>query len=133
MKITIHKNSILIRATDFERSDSYLLDDYYNDADSVEEIVKCFPVGKCGTLAASYNHSPDSFRAGTDNDVKNCWLDSPYGVKGNSDHNIKSTSGWRGTTNDRAVYALGVIEIKSARKLARGYAYKITFKRILGE
>ena len=42
------------------------------------------------------------------------------GVPGNSDPEIKRIEGWRGTTNNKAVYAHGICKIKKIRILKNG-------------
>ena len=125
MNIKLHKKSISIR------SDIYNDPDYghhYLDEHEIDRIVSRFKIDKIGTLAASYDHSPNSIRAGTSDQITFIRLGDTDGIEGNSNRKIKSTNGWRGTTNDRAVYAHGIIQIVSITKLKRGYAYIIKIK-----
>lgn len=126
MKITLNKNSLTIRATDLDREfpeESY-------DASRCDDIAANFTPGKIGTLGVSEDHSPNALRDRTSDEIKFAWLASEEGIPGNVNRSIVSTRGWRGTSNDRAVYAMGVILIKSIRRLKRGYGYTIQFKRI---
>lgn len=53
----------------------------------------------------------------------------PYtgvGVGGNMDSSVKRLHGWRGTTNDRSVYACGVHKITNARPLKTQDAVRLT-------
>lgn len=120
MKITLNKNSLTIRATDLESI----------DAGKCDDVAANFTSGKIGTLGVSEDHSPNALRDGTSDDIKYAWMAPEEGIPGNSNHAIVRQTGWRGTSNDRAVYAMGVIKIKSVRRLKRGYGYTIQFKRI---
>lgn len=75
-------------------------------------------VGSLVTLASVTDVSPNARRAGTD--TPSYYLAGPNGVASNSDHTILSHSGWRGTTNDRAVYAHGLRRITNIRTLRSG-------------
>lgn len=116
MKIAINKKTITIRSND--EWDAWVVDD----------VASSFRPGAVGTLAARYNHSVDAIRNGTDDRPVYVWLGSERGIPGNSNPSVLCTDGWRGTTDDRAVYALGVVQIVSVSRLARGYGYRITYK-----
>ena len=117
MKIKLYKNSTIIRAVD--RS----VDGHYWDSYDADMVVNEFRVGDIGTLATSENVAQDSR-------ITNVWLGDARGIGGNLDSTHRATSGWRGTTNDIAVYAHGLVEITDIRDLAQGYGYRVSFKKI---
>ena len=119
MNITIHKNSIIIRANALAKLDGHK---WYMDELDCDECANSFEVGKIGTLGNSEHVIRD--------EIKNVWLAPKEGIGGNSDPSIKCTEGWRGTNNDIAIYANGVIEVTGKRPLANGYGWRITFKRV---
>lgn len=55
-------------------------------------------------------------------------VDAPAGIPGNMDHSIKKYHGWRGTTDDIALYAYGLRKILKVQAVDMGadYGYKIT-------
>ena len=55
-------------------------------------------------------------------------LDPGEGVPGNMDHSIKRYHGWRGTTDDVALYAHGLRQIVKVENVSMGanLGYKIT-------
>lgn len=126
MKITLNKNSLTIRANDLDSE----FPEESIDAGKVDDVAANFPPGKIGTLGVSEDHSPNAMRARTSDDIKYAWMAPEEGIPGNTNRSIVRQRGWRGTSNDRAVYAMGVILVKSVRRLKRGYGYNIQFKRI---
>jgi len=47
------------------------------------------------------------------------WSKDLRGVPGNANPNIRKTKGWRGTTNDISVHALGIWEVEKIKELKR--------------
>ncbi len=70
-----------------------------------------FAIGAVGTLKKITNLKTGDVKYG---------MDSPDGVPGNSNPKILRRHGWRGTTCDQEVDALGVRKVKSIRPLKRG-------------
>jgi hypothetical protein len=78
-----------------------------------------YKIGRRAVLRSVDNVSPDALRSG---DLQRSWglewnLD---GVAGNSDHKIRRIEGWRGTTDNRSVYAHGRVRITAIRELRSG-------------
>jgi len=126
MKITLHSRSIVIRATDrFTLHNGYT--DYADDLavdDKADEFVDALDTGAIHTLVSHERVTGDTGLL----DVR---LASADGAPGNSgDPSQRATEGWRGTTNDIAVYAHGLVRITDVRRLARGYGYRVAFERV---
>ena len=47
------------------------------------------------------------------------------GVPGNTNPNIRRYHGWRGTTQDRALYALGYRRVLESRPVTRGQGWRV--------
>ncbi len=77
-----------------------------------------YEIGAQAVLVSHTDVSPNALRAGTHAEYSLSFdLD---GVPGNSDSNIKRTTGWRGTSNDMAVDAHGIVTIRKIRALKNG-------------
>lgn len=78
-----------------------------------------YKIGQLAVLGSLTNLTPNAIREGRD--VPSYFLDFDLeGIGGNSDHTIKRTSGWRGTTDDWSCDAHGIVEIVGFRKLKNG-------------
>ena len=120
MKITLHNNSIIIRATDR----TGYADDLAVDDKAHVEFGDALDTGAIHTLVSHERVTGDTGLL----DVR---LASADGAPGNSgDPSQRATEGWRGTTNDIAVYAHGLVRITDVRRLARGYGYRVAFERV---
>jgi hypothetical protein len=58
------------------------------------------------------------------------WVAGTEGVGGNMDHSQKETHGWRGTTNDTAIFAEGLWQVLEVKQLntPAGYGLDIALK-----
>jgi len=125
MKIELHNRSIIIRATD--RIDAQAGRTEYADDRAVDDKTEPFReahgMGAVLTLVSRERVTGDTGLL----DVR---LSPEEGVPGNSDPSQYATTGWRGTTNDVATYAHGLVRITDVRRLARGYGYRVAFKRV---
>ena len=125
MKITLHNNSIIIRATDYftlRNGSTEYMDDLTVDAIAAE-FRDALDTGAIHTLVSRERDTGDT-------GLLNVHLATSEGVPGNSDTSQFATEGWRGTTNDVSVYAHGLVRIANVRRLARGYGYRIAFDRV---
>ena len=125
MKITLHNHSIILRATYHyvvQPGRTEYADDHAVD-DKVEAFREAHGMGAILTLVSRERDTGDTGLL----DVR---LAPGVGVRGNSDPSQLATEGWRGTTNDVAVYAHGLVRITDVRRLARGYGYRVAFERV---
>ena len=125
MKITLHNNSIIIRATDrftMHNCRTEYADDLAVDVKAAE-FLRALDAGGIRTLVSHERVTGDTGLL----DVR---LVSVDGVPGNSDPRQLAIEGWRGTTDDVATYAHGLVLITDVRRLARGYGYRVSFKRV---
>ena len=126
MKITLHNHSITIRATDYfmlRNGSTEYVDDLMVDSKAAE-FGRALETGAIHTLVS---HE----RVAGDTGLLSVRLASADGAPSNSgDPSQRATEGWRGTTNDVAVYAHGLVRITDVRRLARGYGYRVAFKRV---
>lgn len=122
MRITLNENNITVRGNNSHSSDN---DDYF-----VDEIVSKFEPGDIGTIGAKYNQSPNSIRDGNSDRIIDLFIASKEGIPGNMNQDILMTDGWRGTTNEMAIYAHGLVKILFITKFKRGYGFKIGLHRI---
>ena len=76
-----------------------------------------YKIGRQTVLVSSTNVSPNAHRDAAPHYYLSFDLD---GVRGNSDRNIKRTTGWRGTTDDVSVDAHGIVTIRKIRRLKNG-------------
>lgn len=99
----------------------------YEAKNFTAEIDKCdrwewhethYAIGAQAVLVSATDVSPNAIRAGTE--AKFSLSFDLDGVPGNSNPNIKCTSGWRGTTNDRSIDAHGIVTIRKIRTLKNG-------------
>jgi len=128
MKITLHNNSITVRATDrftMHNGSTEYMDDHAVD-DKADEFVDALKTGALGTLVSRQ-------RVMGDTGLLDVRLAPEEGVPGNSDPSQYATTGWRGTTDDVAVYAHGLVRITDVRPLARGYGYRVAFERVVDD
>ncbi len=86
--------------------------------DNMEWIETPYRLGAQFVLYSVTDVSPNACRRGT----KSVYHlhDDLDGIGGNSDHTIKRTEGWRGTTNDKSVDACGIVTIRKIRELRNG-------------
>ena len=100
----------------------------YSNPSFIDELDKCqswdwhatrYAVGTPAVLVSVTDASPNAIRAG-ENLPRYHLSFNLDGVPGNSDPKIKTTSGWRGTTNDSSVSAHGVVTIRKIRTLKNG-------------
>ena len=125
MKIELYNNSIIIRATDYftlRNGSTEYMDDHAVD-DAADAFRDALKTGEIHTLVSRERITGDTGLL----DVR---LASAAGVPGNSDPSQRAINGWRGTTDDVAVYAHGRVRITDVRRLARGYGYRVAFKRV---
>jgi hypothetical protein len=68
----------------------------------------------------------ESFNSNSRNPVSSYWLsNSSNPIQGNGNPNLTAYNGWRGTTNNVAVYAHGLREVISVKMLGRGCGVSI--------
>jgi hypothetical protein len=100
----------------------------YNARDWFAELDKCeawawratkYQMGSRCVLVSVEDVSPNALRSGNTRPSYSLSFDLD-GVPGNSNPKIKLTEGWRGTTNDRSVYAHGVKTIRAIKTHANG-------------
>lgn len=91
----------------------------YKDCAWIED--NNFKVGARALLVSKTNVSINSIRAGENIPSYHLRFDCVNeGLGGNSNQNIKSHTGWMGTTNDVSVSAHGVVKIVKIRELKNG-------------
>lgn len=124
MKVELYNNSIIFRATDRQRTErgTEYLDDFTVD-DAVERFQEALTAGRTHTLI-----SRERVMAPTG--LIDVALADVEGVPGNANPSILATEGWRGTTDDVAVYAHGLVRITDVRRLKNGYGYRVAFKNV---
>lgn len=82
-------------------------------------VRTAYEMGRQAVLVSATNVSPNAIRDG--NNVPHHYLSFDLdGVPGNTNHSIKRTEGWRGTSNDRCVDAHGIVTIRKIRTLKNG-------------
>ena len=80
-------------------------------------------VGAMALLYSVTDVSPDALRRGGNTERFHLTFDAEdveHGMAGNSNRAIRRFHGWRGTTNDRSVTALGVRRVVRIRELKNG-------------
>ena len=125
MKITLHNNSITIRATDYftlRNGNTEYMDDLAVDAIAAE-FRNALDTGEIYTLVSRERITGDTL-------LLNVHLAPAEGVPGNSDPRQSAIEGWRGTSDDIATYAHGLVRIANVRSLARGYGYRVAFEHV---
>ena len=86
--------------------------------DSLRTVSTKYRVGSRAILVSRTDVSPNALRRGS---KPNYYLSFDLdGVGGNSNRDIKRTSGWRGTTNDISVDAYGIVKITKIKLLHNG-------------
>ncbi len=91
---------------------------FVGNSDDMEMVPTKYVVGRQAVLVGRTDVSPNAIRSGTKTEFYLSFdLD---GVSGNSNPQIKRTSGWRGTTNDVSCDAYGVVTIRKIRELKNG-------------
>lgn len=80
-------------------------------------IPTAVKIGAEMVLVSRENVSPNNIRSGQ---IKTEYWLSVGPVGGNSSPDIKRYHGWRGTTNDRAIYAHGLRKVLKMRELKNG-------------
>ena len=97
-------------------------EDVWNDACDFPDMTwqdSAYQIGAECVLIGVSDVSPNALRRGT-TEVFKLKFDCADGVSGNSNRNIKRFHGWRGTTDDRSVYAHGLRKIIKIRALKNG-------------
>lgn len=109
----------------------YSHDDEYRRPVYVDYETK-YKIGTEVMLVSITNVSPNAIRGGY-NMPKYQVEFTTDGIGGNSNSNIKRYHGWRGTSDDKSVYAHGLRKITAIRKLKNGTVAVTVGKDLLPE
>ena len=127
------KIRVTVRATDKEFP-SWNSRPFYVDKYEVDEYVDRFVIGETTCFYTCCDVSPNAIRNNDDEEIvypsyeyDNNGNQTPNieGIRGNSNREIRRYHGWRGTTSDNYVTAIGMRTVLSKTKFKRGYGYSI--------
>jgi hypothetical protein len=132
IKITDDKITYIV-STSNKKKDDY---DYYNiDNMIVSKDENCMSTyvnkDSIGTLYAIAQRVPETLDRLNTLILSTDKRDIEDGWTGNSDHTIRRHSGWRGTTNNVAIYAEGTGRLVSYSQHKNTHRTKLIFERIL--
>jgi len=119
---------IVVRSTE-KHSEYGRIDEY-----DVDEYAEKFVVGETTCFIEWDNVSPNALRSNEnfkkiqpshEYDKNGKKIPNILGIRGNSNGDIRRFHGWRGTTSDQFLYAIGLRTVLSNTKLKRGYGFSI--------